>query len=281
MLCYHFAMFRAFTLIISVAALSLVGIGQTAVQKIVDAEHAFAQRAAEVGTPPAFVEFMTDDAWAFVPEATKAKPFWSARKPTASLLSWAPNFADAAADGSFGYTTGNWEFRAKKGEEPGAFGDFNTIWLRQPDGGYKWLIDIGVGHPKPQKYSTEWKAAKSQTDPTKTIPPAKIPISQYEGIASTDIAKAYEKFASDGIRLFREDKMPIAGKNAVKRAVSGTLILGVTTTDRSSSDMAYVLRPYTLTSGTSVEKGNQLQVWKYEGGKWKIVLDVLKAVPAK
>ena len=61
---------------------------------------------------------MTDDAWAFTPDATKAKPYWSTQKSDGSVLEWAPNFADAASDGSFGYTTGNWQYRAKKGDEP-------------------------------------------------------------------------------------------------------------------------------------------------------------------
>jgi len=54
-------------------------------------------------------------------------------------------------------------------------------------------------------------------------------------------------------------------------------INGLPIEQRRASDMAYELRPYTLGD----EKGNQLQVWKYDHklAGWVIVLDVLKPVP--
>ena len=125
---------------------------QSDLQKLVDAEHAFAKLAEEKGTKAAFLANLTDDALVFVPEKINAKEFWTARAASASLLSWAPNYADISANGIMGYTTGNWEFRPKgKGDTPTAFGDFITVWVRQPDGSYKWVIDIGVGHAKPEK----------------------------------------------------------------------------------------------------------------------------------
>jgi hypothetical protein len=253
---------------------------QTPVQKIVDSEHAFAARALEVGNPQAFVEYMTEHAWAFVPNATEAKPFWSQQQRDEAVLEWAPNFADAASDGSFGYTTGNWQIRPKKGAEPTAFGEFNTIWVRQVDGSYRWPVDIGTGHGK-TAYSTDWKTSKASASSGQSIPSPAIPISEYEGQASRDVAAAYDKLASDDIRMIRKDSMPIIGKTAAKKALTGKITLGVSLSEKRSADMAYVLRPYTLTSGTAVERGNQLQVWKCENGKWRIVLDVLKPVPAK
>src|ERR1043166_38176 len=127
-LCYYFRMSKAVAIVGCLLAFCVTVAAQSAVQKIVDSEHAFARRALEVGDPQAFVEFMTDDAFSFVPDITKAKPFWSAQKRDESILEWAPNFADAAVDGAFGYTTGNWQYRPKKDAEPTAFGEFNTIW---------------------------------------------------------------------------------------------------------------------------------------------------------
>ena len=31
----------------------------------------------------------------------------------------------------------------------------------------------------------------------------------------------------------------------------------------------------------SVEKGNYMQIWKFIDGRWQIVLDIFKPVPAK
>jgi ketosteroid isomerase-like protein len=274
-------MLRALLLTSFCLVVATVVAAQTAAQKIVDAEHAFAAMAAEKGNPEAFVAYMTDDAWAFVPQATLAKPFWSGRKKNDALLSWAPNFADAASDGSFGYDTGNWEYRAKgKDDTPSAFGDFNTIWVRQPDGQYKWLVDIGVGHGKPAAYSTNWTTTKtSKTSKSKSITGT---MGEFDAVVGKEGAeKAYAKYAAGDIRMFREDAMPIIGV-AVKPALGGVLTFGPNTVSKTSSDMAFVLRPYTLTkTDKTTEAGNQLQVWKYRDGKWRIVLDVLKSVPAK
>lgn len=250
---------------------------QTAVQKIVDAEHAFARRALVVGAGPSFVEFMTDDAWAFNPDAMKAKPYWSAQKVGATVLEWAPNFADAASDGSFGYTTGNWQYREKAGAEPTAFGEFNTIWVKQTDGSYKWIIDIGTGHDKPAAYSTS-VAMPPLTGGRHPSPP-QFDMSTFDEEAGKDAQKAYGTFASENIRMIRRAKLPILGSPAVKNEISGKMTFGATLATQRASEMAFVLRPYVL----GEEKGNQLQVWKYDHklAGWVIVLDVLKAVPAK
>jgi hypothetical protein len=79
--------------------------------------------------------------------------------------------------------------------------------------------------------------------------------------------------------MFREGKMPFIGREAVKHAVSGTITFGQPIELRRAEDMTFILRPYT----TGTEKGNQLQVWKYDHklAGWTIVLDVLNAVPVK
>src|SRR5947209_7636337 len=141
-----------------------IGCAQGDLQKLVDTEHSFARAAAEKGTKSAFLEYLTDDAVVFVPDQTNGKAFWTARGDSASVLSWDPNYADISANGIFGYTTGNWEFRTKgKTDTPSAFGDFVTVWVRQPNGKYKWVVDIGVSHDKPAKYSSEWVTTDDKT----------------------------------------------------------------------------------------------------------------------
>ena len=270
-------MFRACLVAVGFVVGSICVTAQTAVQKIIDSEHSFAKRAQVVGNGPAFLEFMTDDAWSFVPDATKAKPYWTAEKANESVLEWAPNFADASSDGTFGYTTGNWQYRAKKGVEPSAFGEFNTIWVKQRDGGYKWVIDIGIGHDKPAAYSTAVKTAPL-TGGRHPSPPS-FDMQTFDDQAGKDAQKAYETFASTDIRMIRRGKLPIIGSAAVKNEIKGKMTFGAAIATQRASDMTYVLRPYTF----GEEKGNELQVWKYDHqlAGWQIVLDVLKPVPPK
>lgn len=275
--CYHSRMFRAIFTALCFGLLSIGVPAQSAVRKIVDTEHAFAKRALEIGIPKSFLEYMTDDAWAFTPDAVKAKPNSTeqAKKPRdETVLEWAPNFADAASDGTFGYTTGNWQIRPKAGADPTAFGEFNTIWVRQKDGSYKWSVDIGSGHGK-QEYSRNYTIAMVAGG--RHPSPPQFDMELFKRTAAKDAAKAYEKFASGEIRMIRRGQLPILGPVAAKAAVSGTMTFGTPIEARRASDMAYAVRPYTL----GEEKGNELQVWKYDHklAGWVIVLDVLKAIP--
>lgn len=260
-------------------------LAQSDLEKMVGAEHAFAQMAAEKDTRTAFLAYMTDDALAFVPEQTNAKAFWEARKPGNSLLSWAPNFADISSNGILGYTMGNWEFRAKgKDDTPSAFGDFITLWLRQPDGKYKWVVDIGVTHAKPEKYSADWITAppiKSQNN-SSNIPTSNPAEEFYHLVAAKGVAKAYEAYADDNIRSYREERIPILGKGRVLkmlRSDKAVIAFAKRSTAFASGDISYNLTHYTRTLGDKIEKGNFLQIWKFYSGKWHIVLDVFKLVP--
>ena len=255
-------------------------------QKLVDTEHAFARMAAEHGTKAAFLANMTDDALVFNPDMANGKAFWNARGESKGLLSWAPNYADISSNGILGYTTGNWEYRAKgKDDSPAAFGDFITLWLRQPEGKYKFVIDIGVGHAKPERFSADWTTStpdkseqKAKVKPTNDAATAFYQLAEANGVA-----KAIEKFADQNIRSYREDKFPVFGKKSVVKMMKSdkaAYSFAKRGTTFSSDDISYNLNTYTKTQGGKiVEKGNFLQIWKFHGGKWHIVLDIFKPVP--
>ncbi|MBK8467442.1 MAG: hypothetical protein IPL32_16620 [Chloracidobacterium sp.] len=258
---------------------------QTDLQEMVDAEHAFAQLAADKDTRTAFLANMTSDAVVFVPEQTNAKSFWEAKTPNQSLLSWAPNFADITSSGILGYTTGNWEFRAKgKDDTPSAFGEFITLWLRQPDGKYKWVVDIGVTHQKPDRYSTDWTTATPEkTQKSSTSVPTSNPAEEfYHLVAAKGVTKAYDNFADDNIRSYREGSLPILGKKNVLKLLKNDkakITFAKRSTAFAAGDIAYNLTSYTKTLDGKIEKGNFLQIWKFYNGKWHIVLDIFKLIP--
>lgn len=262
--------------------------GQSDLQKLVDTEHLFAQVAAESGTKPAFLEFLADDAVVFVPDRANGKGYWTARQPSPSLLSWAPNYADISSSGILGYTTGNWEFRPKgKDDTPAAFGEFITIWLRRPNGKYRFVVDIGVNHAKPAKYSTEWTTSNETVKDRneKNTSPADVAHGFLQTAGESGMAKAYSLFGADEIRMYREEKLPIIGKKAVLASLrdsKATVAFAKRSIFFGSGDISYNLGTYTMSNGGKViEKGNSMQIWKLIRGKWQIVLDILKPVPAK
>lgn len=277
------------TLAVVLALFSIIPIyGQADLQKIVDTEHEFAKFALEKGTKAAFLEFSAADGLLFVPDRVNAKEHWNSRGPSVGLLSWDPNYADVSANGLLGYTTGNWEFRPKgKDDVASAFGEFITVWLRHPDGRYRFVVDIGVGHAKPSKYSTDWitSADKAKDLNEKNSSAGDNANGFYTTMTEQGIAKAYETYAVDDLRSFREDKAPILGKKqlmSLMKSEKATYSIPKRSSFFGSADLAYTTNTYTkAVDGKIVEKGNTMQIWKLIKGRWRIVLDIFKPVPQK
>lgn len=65
--------------------------------------------------------------------------------PDGMSLTWSATFASASASGDLGYTWGRYE--AKVPTANGVVtrtGHYTTIWRRQPDGHWKYVLDTGV-----------------------------------------------------------------------------------------------------------------------------------------
>ena len=62
-------------------------------------------------------------------------------------ISWKPFKVEAAKSGELGYSLGNWTFVA---EDTTYYGNYYTIWKKQTDGKWKWVVDGGNGTPAPQ-----------------------------------------------------------------------------------------------------------------------------------
>ncbi|HEV7844168.1 MAG TPA: nuclear transport factor 2 family protein, partial [Pyrinomonadaceae bacterium] len=156
---------------ISALAFQQKSVRSSDLDSLVNTERAFARRAAEEGTRDAFLAFLADDGIVFAPGPTNGKKSWEARPSRPGLLSWGPIYADISVAGDMGYDTGPWEFRPKGAEDkPVAFGNFMTIWKKQPDGTFKFMLDLGISNPQPVTAQTlsfsnvKSKAAKNASD---------------------------------------------------------------------------------------------------------------------
>lgn len=61
-------------------------------------------------------------------------------------ISWEPFRVEAAASGDMGYSFGNWKY--KIGDST-SYGDYYTIWKKQKDGTWKFVVDGGHHTPPP------------------------------------------------------------------------------------------------------------------------------------
>jgi len=262
---------------------------------LVQMERDFAKAAATKGTRDAFLEFLAEDGILFQPGPINGKKFWTERQPRKGLLSWEPIFADVSRAGDLGYTTGPWEFRPNGADDkPVAFGQYFTIWKKQSDGSWKFVLDRGVGSEKP--FAT--KILLFPLNDEDSTSSGKIDVERGRSALTKLEAEFSERsvkkgaldafdfyFAADG-RLLRENVAPSVGKNAVLNLVSarlGTLSWQVTTADISASgDLGYTYGVFEFKSGAAPpERGSYVRVWKKQNGKWKVVMDIMSPDPQK
>src|ERR1041384_2545298 len=145
-----------------ILAIASVAQGQSALQEMVKTEQAFSKMAEEKNARDAFMTFIADDGLLFRPGAVNGKKWMlehplppSDKKP---LLAWQPAYAGMAASGDMGFTTGPWEAKADiNDEKPQGYGHFVTVWKKQADGSWKFVVDLGISHPQSGGPQTLWQ----------------------------------------------------------------------------------------------------------------------------
>jgi ketosteroid isomerase-like protein len=266
---------------------SLNASAQGDLRKLYDTEKAFERAAGEKGVRQAFIEFLAPDGIMFRPNPVNGREFWKNRAETPAALFWNPNFVDVSSNGALGYTTGNSIFRPKGKDDPDAYyGEYVTMWQRQPDGKYLASLDLGISHDKPATIETEWKspADSGKELNEKKISAADVSRAFFETAMQQSLSKAYKTFLADDARLLREGKQPILGRqNALAQFKNdkSRIFFAKRSVFVGAADMAYISNSYTISdkAGKQIEKGNFLQIWKMRGGKWQIVLDVFVPIP--
>jgi hypothetical protein len=104
----------------------------------IDAERAFAADAQKIGQWTAFRKWATDDAIMFLPQADSAQKFLKGKADPAEAVFWWPGRSYVSCDGNSAINTGPWVRQWGK-----SVGYFTTIWQRQAEGGWKWVLDHG------------------------------------------------------------------------------------------------------------------------------------------
>jgi hypothetical protein len=123
----------AFALLVAAAAAS----------GAIDAERAFASKAQTEGQWTAFRAFAAPDALMFGPEPTNAHTLLKDAKNPPVAVMWWPRRSWVSCDAQLAVNTGPWVRSGGKNS-----GTFTTVWQRQSDGGWKWLLDHGRDTPR-------------------------------------------------------------------------------------------------------------------------------------
>jgi ketosteroid isomerase-like protein len=266
---------------------------------VVGAEHAFAQYSIDHGMKDAFLSFAAPDGVVFRRGPVNAIELWKGRNPAPTgLLTWWPSYADVSGAGDLGWTTGPYQFREKSSDaKPAGTGHFFTVWRRQPDGAWKFVLDLGIEHPAPTAPETALqypaslrKSARASSNAgdadaaRRTLLEAERSLA--EDSASKGMTTALLSRADETLRLYRQNSFPVVGREAVRATLKDmtefvrweTLKADVA----DSGDLGYAYGTYAVTpegSEKPSEQGNYARVWKRQrGGPWRVVFNVATPV---
>jgi ketosteroid isomerase-like protein len=115
-----------------------------------ETDRAFSRLSVEKGTAEAFYRFIDDSGTALPRQGQPVTKQQYARfrreqaSPRRSVLRWEPDAADVAESGDLGWTRGRYELlRFEGGDTTRYTGHYITVWKRQKDGTWKFVLDAG------------------------------------------------------------------------------------------------------------------------------------------
>jgi ketosteroid isomerase-like protein len=239
--------------------------------------------------------YIADDGLLFRPGAVNGKEWMiqhplppSDKKP---VLVWQPAFAGMSVSGDLGFTTGPWEAKADINDEtPSGYGHFVTVWKKQSDGTWKFVVDLGISHPQSGGPQTLWQPPppdpnkKTSFKPVDAATAREALLERDRNYASAQrkqaLAAVFPVYAGRDVRLYRPDNLPYVGVQAATEALAtpkGRIKWKPIGGDVSlAGDLGYTHGTYEVTDDTKnvIEKGSYVRIWKKRNGMWRIVMDV-------
>jgi len=268
---------------LAAAAVFLSGCaGAPPLREIVAAERAFAADGYAQGIKTSFLAHSAEDAIMFAPgpvnaHATlEALPDEDLTEPRRRLVWW-PLYAGVARSGDLGFTTGPYAF------DDDRRGHYFTIWRKQPDGGWKWILDAGVGAdatneaPKDSPVAYLSPSASGSASPEAAL----ADVAQAERLLSEaareNVQSAYGPFLADYSRLHSKGPPPStsAADRAAQFAARPQAIEFRALGQGASAAGDFV---WTYGEGRWRENGADLagwyvRVWRKRREGWKIAFD--------
>jgi ketosteroid isomerase-like protein len=247
------------------------------VAPVVEAERAFAAMARDKGTGEAFKAFIAEDGQMFLPGPVRARPLLEAGRIGLGTIRWWPVYAGLAASGDLGFTTG--PFVA--GERADLrHGTYFTVWRRQADGRWRWVLDCGSLQetPPPQGRDTPIEALPTRAGTAKgawngvAVAEAKL-----AAALAADARTAMRAVLGPDARLLRNGPAPAVGRTAIaallaagpKRVAAAPLGGAVS----AAGDLAYTYGTAAWIYSSGVRRGWYVRIWQRRARGWTLVVD--------
>lgn len=128
-------------------------------QKLLDTDKDFCKMSLKYGMKVAFTTYAHNEVIKLEQEANPVfglealKAHLKDDKDNPAKLFWTPVKAEISKSNDLGYTFGNWQLpdKTKAGKDTTFYGNYVTIWKKQKNGNWKYVLDTGTNTPKPKE----------------------------------------------------------------------------------------------------------------------------------
>jgi ketosteroid isomerase-like protein len=254
------------------------------VSEVVEAERAFARAAQTDGVNAAFLHYSAPDGLVFQPGPKLAREALAADPIPPVPLDWWPVYAGIAASGDLGFTTGPYAIGSA---ERKGHGWYFTVWRRQADGSWRWILDHGPPTREAAPYGPDAAVvalpAGRRSGKGKALAGVQAAEAELAAAAAIDARAALPRFlAADG-RLMRVGPQPAVGAAAWRELLAAgpdrieTAPLGGAAS--AAGDLAYTYGTARWHKGDREVTGHYVRIWQRRAGGWKLIVDNMIASP--
>lgn len=270
--------------------------GQPSTDELIHVERQFAAASADAGMYKAFAHFAAADGIWFHPGPTNVRE--SLAKAAAGskpkfLLEWAPRYSAIAPSGDLGFNNGPYTYTDGGAAKPAGQGFFFTVWKRQTDGTWRFLIDSGVKTPSfdsaelSKTPQTIRIGSRPRPQPGRVVSDAgalmDLDRKLLATVKSEGRLRAYLPYLDGSVLLLREGRMPATDRAAAEKMLAddhqawtgAPLSAGMA----ASGDFGYTYGTYesrAADSSADPDKGYYLRVWtRTAADAWRIQAEVI------
>ena len=251
------------------------------VDQVIAAERAFAADAQKLGLAPSFAVWAAPDGIVLDPDPANARQRYSgsAGNPNTPALKWWPLRVGVSRSGDLGYDVGPWTLGEGAGQ---ARGWFFTVWKRQPDGVWQWVLDHGTenGGPVPRRLASAVTLFPAPSRGTESAASALGQVQAEEARLASDMA-AGKTAAGSAVRLsatawiiaLQPDPLtnPADVHAGLLRLPPVMIAQPFGGGASDAGDVVYTSGKIAWTAQGKPAEGRYVRVWQRDRGAWRIV----------